>query len=80
MLLGDEEDLSFASMFNSMRLEEDEPQQAVHTLRAHSAKAELDPVVPYGSFGQVSFRPASCRLLRLSDALFAKLAHLKQLM
>ena len=80
MLLGDEEDLSFASMFNSMRLEEDEPQQAAHTLRAHSAKAELDPVVPYGSFGQVSCRAIISRLPRLSDALFVKLVHLKQLM
>ena len=64
-----------------MRLEEDEPQQAAQTLRAHSAKAELDPVIPYGSFGQVSFRGMSSRLLLGSVMLcFAKLAHLKQLM
>lgn len=53
LLLGDSEDLSFASMFNSMRLEEsDEPQQVAQA-KAPSARAELDPVIPYGSFGQV---------------------------
>ena len=50
LLLGDDEDLSFASMFNSMRLEEaDEPQPVPKS----STRAELDPVIPYGSFGQV---------------------------
>ena len=53
-MLDDEEDLSFASMFNSMRLEEgDEPSQAAERQTFSSAVSELDPVIPYGSFSQV---------------------------
>lgn len=50
----DDEDLSFATMFNSMRLEEaDEPSQAAKPRNISAAISELDPVVTYGSFGQV---------------------------
>ena len=56
LLAGDEEDLSFATMFNSMRLEEaDEPSQAAQPRNIQTSIAELDPVIPYGSFGQVCF-------------------------
>lgn len=52
--MDDDEDLSFASMFNSMRLEEaDEPSQAAKPRNISTAISELDPVVTYGSFGQV---------------------------
>ena len=41
-------------MFNSMRLEEaDEPSQAAKPRNIMTAMSELDPVVAYGSFGQV---------------------------
>ncbi len=54
LVLDDEEDLSFASMFNSMRLEEaDEAPQAAQPRNIRTAMADLDPVIPYGSFGQV---------------------------
>ena len=54
-MLDDEEDLSFASMFNSMRLEEaDEAPQAAQPRNIRTAMADLDPVIPYGSFGQVA--------------------------
>ncbi|KAA6418002.1 MAG: hypothetical protein FRX49_12002 [Trebouxia sp. A1-2] len=53
LVLDDEEDLSFASMFNSMRLEEvDEAPQAAQPRNIRTAMADLDPVIPYGSFGQ----------------------------
>ena len=43
-------------MFNSMRLEEpDEPSQAAKLRNIRTAMSELDPVVTYGSFGQVRF-------------------------
>lgn len=56
LALGNEEDLSFASMFNSMRLEEaEEPLQAAQprNIQQRTPMADLDPVIPYGSFGQV---------------------------
>lgn len=57
LVLDDEEDLSFASMFNSMRLEEaDEPSQAAQPRNIQTPVADLDPVIPYGSFGQVFFQ------------------------
>ena len=41
-------------MFNSMRLEEaDEPSQAAKPRDIGTVISELDPVVTYGSFGQV---------------------------
>ena len=55
LVLDDEEDLSFASMFNSMRLEEaDEAPQAAQPRNIRTAMADLDPIIPYGSFGQVA--------------------------
>ena len=54
MVLDEDEDLSFASMFNSMRLEEaDEPSQAAKPRNIRTAMSDLDPVITYGSFGQV---------------------------
>lgn len=57
LVVDGEEDLSFASMFNSMQLEGvDEPAQPAQPAQpsdTKSAFSELDPVVPYGSFGQV---------------------------
>jgi hypothetical protein len=42
-------------MFNSMRLEEaDEAPQAAQPRNIQTAMADLDPVIPYGSFGQVA--------------------------
>ena len=42
-------------MFNSMRLEEaDEAPQAAQPRNIRTAMADLDPVIPYGSFGQVA--------------------------
>lgn len=50
----DDEDLSFASMFNSMRLEEaDEAPKAGNPGNIRTSISELDPVITYGSFGQV---------------------------
>ena len=74
MVLDDDEDLSFASMFNSMRLEEaDEPSQAAKPRNIRTAMSELDPVVTYGSFGQVRFAYTRKICLLLYRALQAQL-------
>ena len=59
LVLEDDEDLSFASMFNSMRLEEsDAPAQPAQPRDINPALSELDPVIAYGSYGQVRFSPS----------------------
>lgn len=57
-----------------MRLEEaDEPSQAAKPRNIRTAMSELDPVIPYGSFGQVYFA-RTCRMrLPLEPALQAQL-------
>lgn len=54
LVLDDDEDLSFASMFNSMRLDEaDETPPPTQPRNIQTSMVDLDPVIPYGSFGQV---------------------------
>ncbi len=61
-------------MFNSMRLEEaDEAPQAAQPRNIQTAMADLDPVIPYGSFGQVAhLQPSDTHKVLLHACMLSK--------